>query len=517
MAENTSQEVSSELTAEQQRRLEIFEKYNQIAGPARDARNTAIEAHDRQWREKAVQLFQQQEQRRIERMQELTAAGVAGPVATTQIAFEIAKETEESLIARDEAARKIDGELEKPKRWREYLMEEAERNPGDPVIATLLKENSALDHDLAVEGFSKSPAPERLLSELSMVEQDGATAFKRGLTTVFKDMGNRLDVQRVDDRDIEAALKVAAQKFDTEKGLLLTGDTAFKARAAEIAGRMGLKLRNEEPEVLAQWQKGLQQKAQLMPSVAPSVERGIAGDVREPGIDRVRGEQILLVSKDAAKEWGNQLEQAGVEFVAIPTKDGQIAIKLPGDRTQQALEAWRGTPYQTMQAFARADLSKPDGGLKLSEEDQKVLVHRQMLREDGTLTPAGVDVILVRDDQVLRSRVQPELKQVFAPGVELKTSHEFVRQMAGEIKADRTHQTAGEAMEKAKEQAQVKDLAKQGQEKDPLGFLDDAHGLGKDKAKEEEEREKEREEKEVSIAPVARPRRAKTMAMDIGR
>lgn len=490
---STAHAIRSELSPEQQRRLEIFEKYNQIAGPTREARNSAIDAFDREWREKAVQLFQAQEQRRVERMQDLTAQGVAGPVAATQIAFEIAKETEENLVTRDEAARKIDQELEKPKKWREYLAEEAERSPGDPVIATLLQENSALDHDLAVEGFAKSPAPERLLSELSMVEQGGTTAFKRGMTTVFRDVGNRLDVQRVDDRDIEAALRVAAQKFEVDKGLLLTGDTAFKARAAEIAGRMGLKLRNEEPEVLAAWHKGLQQKAQLLPSLAPSIERGIAGDVREPGIDRARGEQILMLDKGAVKDWGAQIDAAGVEFVALPTKDGQIAIKLPGDRTQEALEAWRGTPYQTMQAFARADLSKPDGGLQLNDEDRKVLVHRQLLRDDGTLTPAGVDVILVRDDQVLRSRVQPELKQVFAPGAELKTSHEFVRQMQGEIKGDRTHQTVGEATEAAKEQAQVKDLAK------------------------ERAQEREGQDKAVDADPVARPRRARAMDVDMGR
>lgn len=468
MAEMDTSTTAPELSAEQKRRIEIFESYNQIAGPVREARNQAIEAFDRQWREKAILQFQEQEQRRIERLNELAAKGVAGPVATTQIAFEIARETEDRLVERDAAARQLDESLAKPLRWREYLEQEAERNPGDPVIATLLGENSALDHEAAVDGFSKSPAPERLLSELSITEDGpGVTSFKRGMTTVFRDVGPRLDVQRVDDRDIEAALRVAAQKFDTEKGLLLTGDTAFKARAAEIAGRMGLKLRNDEPEVLAMWEKGRQQQAQLLPSPRPSVERGISGDIREPGIDRTRGDQLLVLDPGAAKSWGDQLEAAGVEFVATSAKPGQIAIKLPGDRTLKALEAWRGMPHQTMQAFAKADLSKPDGGLQINDEDRKVLVHRQMLREDGTITPAGVDVILVRDDHVLRSRVQPEIKQVFAPGVELKTSHEFVRQMEGEIKADRTHQMMGESNEKAKEQAQVKDLAKeQEQERD---------------------------------------------------
>jgi len=462
MNELDTSTASPELTAEQKRRIEIFESYNQIAGPVRETRNQAIEAFDRDWREKAILEFQEQESQRIERLNELTAQGVARPVATTQIAFEVARKTEDRLIERDTAARKLDESLAQPLRWRDYLGQEAERNPGDPVIASLLTEHSALDHEATIDGFAKSPPPERLLSNLSIVEDGpGITSFKRGMTTVFRDIGPRLDVQRVDDRDIEAALRLAAQKFDVDKGLLLTGDTAFKARAAEIAGRMGLKLRNDEPEVLAQWAKGRQQQAQLLPTPRPSVERGISGEIREPGIDRTHGDQLLVLDPGAAKSWGVQLEAAGVEFVATGGKPGELAIKLPGDRTLQALEAWRGMPYQTMQAFARADLGKPDGGLRLDEEDRKVLVHREMLREDGTITPAGVDVILVRDDHVLRSRVQPELRQVFAPGVELKTSHEFIRQLSGELQADRTHQTAGEATEKAKEQAQVKDLAKE--------------------------------------------------------
>jgi len=282
----------------------------------------------------------------------------------------------------------------------------------------------------------------------------GVTSFKRGMTTVFRDVGQRLDVQRVDSRDIEAALRVAAQKFDTDKGLLLTGDTAFKACAAEIAGRMGLKLRNTEPEVLAAWEKGRQQQAHLALSVKPSVERGIAGDVKEPGVDRAHGEQILVVEAGVAKAWGSQIEASGAEFVAAA--GSQIHVKLPDDRTAKALEAWRGLPHEVMQAFAQSVMSKPED-MQLADKDRKVLVERQMLNPDGSITPTGMDVILVRDDHVLRSRLQPELKQVFAPGAEIKTAHEFVRQAQGDLAAGQTHATAQEQSEKSKEITQVKE------------------------------------------------------------
>jgi hypothetical protein len=82
--------------------------------------------------------------------------------------------------------------------------------------------------------------------------------YTRGLTVAVRDVGDRLDVRKTDDRDVEAALKIAAKKFDVDKGLLLTGDTAFKVRAAEISGKLGYPLQNTEPEVLRAWMRGKQ-------------------------------------------------------------------------------------------------------------------------------------------------------------------------------------------------------------------------------------------------------------------
>ena len=288
-----------------------------------------------------------------------------------------------------EAAKKLDETLEKPVRWRDWLQKEAEQNPEDPVLATLLQEDSEIDHDAAVEGFAKRPPPERVLTNL-FVEHDekaGVSHYKRGPVTVFTDVGERLDVKKVDARDIEAALKVAAQKFDMEKGLLLTGDTAFKVQAAEIAGKLGYKLRNVEPEVLAAYRRGLEQSApELVRATKPSVERGIAGEARAVDVDRARGEQLLFVDPAAALDarWSDALSRAGARFTSVPQAMlapplgavSPVAVMLPGDRTQKALETWRGIDPKLMQQFARADLRQPDGGLKLDERARKVFVER---------------------------------------------------------------------------------------------------------------------------------------------
>ncbi|MGC8468378.1 MAG: LPD7 domain-containing protein, partial [Acetobacteraceae bacterium] len=45
---------------------------------------------------------------------------------------------------------------------------------------------------------------------------------------------------------LKPALRIAAQKFDLEAGLDLTGGEEFRTRAAEIAGRLGYKVQNPD-------------------------------------------------------------------------------------------------------------------------------------------------------------------------------------------------------------------------------------------------------------------------------
>lgn len=476
--------MSEILGPEQQRRVAIFEEYDVQAKPLRDARNSAISAHELEWREKSIQFMSGQEQMRLTSARAYEAKGLVPGAAYAATAFDLAKEFEAHMIEKDQSARKLDQSLGKPKPWRDHLNELDKSSPGDPVVAALIKEASSCDHELAVAGFAKTPPPERLLSALSMTQdEDGATAFRRGTSLVFRDVGHRLDVQKTDQRDIAAALKVAAQKFDTDKGIQLTGDTQFKTTAAEIAGQMGIKLRNTEPEVLHAWERGRKQSAELLPSRAPAVGQGIEGEVRTPGIDRVRGDQLLHVDPDAALRAGALLRAAGVEFVAVGNdKDparmmmaSALMVKLPEGRTEAALAAWRGLPREASELLARADLSKSDGGLNAQDKQIAVLVDRQLVDEDGRLKPAGIDVVLVRDDHIVRSRSDP-LTQVIGGTGGLKTSAEFVREAAGELKTQTG--LVREASERAVQKTEAAELP---QEREPEQQRDDT--------KREEERE----------------------------
>ena len=94
-------------------------------------------------------------------------------------------------------------------------------------------------------------------------EKDGLVPvhYERDHKRVITDRGDRLDVHETSDQEIEAALRIAAQKFDLERGLDLTGGEEFRTRAAEIAGSLGYKVQN--PDLQAAWQVGHAKAAEV--------------------------------------------------------------------------------------------------------------------------------------------------------------------------------------------------------------------------------------------------------------
>ena len=94
-------------------------------------------------------------------------------------------------------------------------------------------------------------------------EKDGLVPvhYERDHKRVITDRGDRLDVHETSDQEIEAALRIAAQKFDLETGLDLTGGEEFRTHAAEIAGRLGYKVQN--PDLQAAWQAGHAKAAEI--------------------------------------------------------------------------------------------------------------------------------------------------------------------------------------------------------------------------------------------------------------
>lgn len=413
--ESSSME-NEQLSDEQRKRLDLLEAYEKETGPDRQARNEALEKHDADFTEKWMSLQSEVELKRAQSIERLRAEGHTEQQVQSMVAAEVATMTEGFMAEKDQAARTLD--LVTPKSWHDWLVEKKQQHPEDPTFDSLIEEAKTMP---ALDGFLKSPPPKSVVSELvPQPASDGRVDYMRGMLVAVTDTGARLDVKRNDDRDIEAALKIAAQKFDMDKGLMLTGDMSFKRRAAEIAGRLGYKLQNAEPEVLMAYRKGLEQAARPEFARIPSVSNGIEGDSLDRATAILKGPMILKADPHTLKTLESKL------IPGVETTSGETIV-MPGERVWQAHAEMREMPIDVLPIVAEIDISKEDGGLA-PEQLAKLEKENQGLVEDGKLTQKAVDLVLVRDNRVIVTRVgmEPDERKVY--GTAYLTAGDFVRQ-----------------------------------------------------------------------------------------
>lgn len=405
-----------QLSDEQRKRLDLVEAYEKETGPDRSARNDALERHDAAFTEKWMSLQSEIELKRAQSIERLRAEGHGEQQVQSMVAAEVATITEGFMSEKDLAARSLD--LATPQSWHDWLVEKKRLHPEDPTFDSLIEEAKTAP---ALDGFLKSPPPKSVVSELvPQPASDGRVDYMRGMLVAVTDTGARLDVKRNDDRDIEAALKIAAQKFDMDKGLMLTGDMSFKRRAAEIAGRLGYKLQNAEPEVLMAYRKGLEQAAKPEFARIPSVTNGIEGDALDRSVAVLKGPMILKADPHTLKTLESKL------IPGVETTSGETIV-MPGERVWQAHAEMREMPIDVLPIVAEIDISKEDGGLD-PEQLAKLEKENQGLVEDGKLTQKAVDLVLVRDNRVIVTRVgmEPDEQKVY--GTAYLTAGDFVRQ-----------------------------------------------------------------------------------------
>lgn len=428
------------LTVEQQKRIALLEAYEAKTAPERAIRNDGIDQHEQQYQEKWLQLQSNMEATRGDLQTRLKGMGASEQSIAASVAIELAKLTEGYYAEKDKAARDLASALVKPQSWLDFLKESKLAQPDDPLFDSLMEEAEKAP-DAGLEGFSKQIAPNIVLADLQAREgKDGVMEYARGLAVAVRDVGDRLDVRKTDDRDIEAALKIAAKKFDIDKGLRLTGDTMFKVRAAEISGKLGYPLQNTEPEVLRAWMSGKQLTQGLEPARMPSIDAGITGDpvknlTRTPfGTSELRADQqtIDVLTKNPV---------AGVDLL------GDNKISMPDERMLAANASIKDLSYQAIHQIARADLEKPNGGF--SPDSVGLLQEKGILDTDGKLTQLGTDVVMVRDDRVIREREAQKPSQKANIAQYFKTSGDYVR----EALLEERKKVSPEVAEEKKEQA----------------------------------------------------------------
>ena len=439
------------LTGEQQKRIALLEAFEAKTAPERDIRNAGIDQHEQEYREKWLQLQSSMEATRGDLQTRLKGLNASEQSIAASVAIELAKLTEGYYAEKDKAARELDGTLAKPQSWIDFLKESKLEQPDDPTYDSLIEEAEKAP-DSSLEGFTKQTTPNIVLADLHAREgKDGVMEYTRGLTVTLRDVGDRLDVRKTDDRDIEAALKIAAKKFDVDKGLLLTGDTAFKVRAAEISGNLGYPLQNTEPEVLRAWMKGKQVSQGLEHVRIPSIDAGITGDPANNLTVAPVGTTILRADQRTLDVLTNN-PVAGIDLV------GKDTISMPDERMLAANASIKDLGYQAIQQIARVDLEKKDGGVDPDSID--LLLEKGILDSEGRLTQLGTDVVMVRDDRVIREREALEPSQKAKIVQYFKTSGDYVREALLKEREKAAPEVAEEKKEHALENKKTSQLWK---------------------------------------------------------
>ena len=106
--------------------------------------------------------------------------------------------------------------------------------------------------------------------------------------------------------------------------------------------------------------------------------------------------------------------------------------------------------YQAIHQIARADLEQQNGGVEPGSVD--LLREKGILDTDGKLTQLGTDVVMVRDDRVIREREALEPAQKNKIAQYFKTSGDYVRDAFLEERKKAAPEVAEDRKEKALEQ-----------------------------------------------------------------
>lgn len=446
-----------EVSIEQQKRESLLKEYQEVTQSDRETLNESVDSFQEKWKEKWLKLQSEIDQARATKAEQLEKEGVASEVRGGLLAMESAKIIEKFDAEKDLDAREIDKSLVKPKLWLDFLKEKQKETPEDPTFASLIEEaEKAPNH--GIEGLEGTPSRVIALENLThkINDKDGAIEYSRMSKVVIRDVGDRLDIKKSDDKDIEAALKIAAQKFNVENGLMLTGDVAFKARTAEIAGRLGLPLQNTEPEVLKAWERGNDLNKQLERAKVPSIERGITGELATPKALAELDGPVLLKAGYLTIENADKLN-------LVPNGEGVVSMS--SDRVLKANALMREMPVEALRTIGTADLSKTDGGF--SDEEKKQLTEYGLMDNLGNLTDEAKDVIVVRDDRVKKTRDIMGEATVKMFG-KYQTSTEAVIEKTGkELVINHEADAAKERNEAAKEAKKEKDQEQEND--DPFG------------------------------------------------
>ena len=192
---------------------------------------------------------------------ELRAQGLDARTANALFAFKAAAAREQMAKRQRDERRALGTELSRGMVWRVWLEREADR--GDEAAQAALRgiryreQRRRKAESNGIEGEALDPltelherlrrGPEDLVLATLSAERDRLgqhITYRRAEVTAFVDRGPRIDMVAKDEAALEAALRLASEKYGGQ--VLLTGSVEFQGRAARMATRLGIRVTNSD-------------------------------------------------------------------------------------------------------------------------------------------------------------------------------------------------------------------------------------------------------------------------------
>jgi relaxase-like protein/conjugative element/phage-associated large polyvalent protein/DNA relaxase TraI-like protein len=240
--------VQQELRARARR--DLYDRFNQeqrtLTSRRKDERQTLQKRH-RQERE-GLRLLTRSQRSRYIAVQK--ASGVHPRIAASLWSFMAAQEREVMQKRHANERKALRLRIPGTQVWREWLIHQADM--GDEAARAALRgiryreQRKRNQHQNGIVGEDLESLRPVLVGLRTKVDTQHLRIhyLSDEGQTLFTDSGSRIDVHDKGDRTLEAALRVAAQKFGGS--VEITGSAEFRKGATEVAARLGVRVSNED-------------------------------------------------------------------------------------------------------------------------------------------------------------------------------------------------------------------------------------------------------------------------------
>jgi hypothetical protein len=321
-----------------------FKTEQEMARQARPAQRAALVQQHRAQRQELASMLRQERKALPEQARQ---TGQPLAVMRSLWALEAARQREALQQRQAEERKALSARLPKQEVWRKWLEREADK--GDEAAKAALRgiryreqrrKNRQID---GIEGEELDPLRKLTLAGLeAQIDTRRQLVLYRGADgrEKFTDTGPRIVMHDRSDESLEAALRMAAQKFGGKVDI--TGSAEFRERAARQAVRLGIKVVDADLQQVVlderarmQAQRAPQRTAELSPAAVDEAAAPHSADALRRELDALHAalqRQWRAIERGGSIEWLHKARKAYQRQCSAWEEQASAYARAGGDR-----------------------------------------------------------------------------------------------------------------------------------------------------------------------------------------